>query len=246
MADARYDLDLTPLLRECDTEDLQPLVEYVTKPQTNTFGSATKQTVYPTHHDRVVDDVVFEIRTFGGNSLVNVVRRGGVSYAEVVRDVAAQLKVKTAKDASVEERELAILVKLLDESISKMSSEERGALEEEFRRVGVKKVDLGVGTPIATIFAQAGVQLTGFLAYRTAAIVANAVAKLVLGRGLSLGANATLMRVLGLAAGPVGWAISGLWTAVDLAGPAYRVTIPCVLHVAFLRQKRKFGDLADA
>ncbi|WP_338420424.1 hypothetical protein, partial [Aeromonas veronii] len=37
--------------------------------------------------------------------------------------------------------------------------------------------------------------------------------------------------------GPIGWVISGVWAAVDLAGPAYKVTIPCVIHVAMLRKK---------
>jgi uncharacterized protein YaaW (UPF0174 family) len=245
-ADDLHDPDLTPLLRECSSEDLQPLVEYVTRTRTQTYGAATKERVYDDPHNRVVDDVVHEVATFGGNSLANRVRGRGVRYAEVVADVAAQLKVKTAKDATVEERELAILLKILDDSINKMSVDEREALEEEFRRAGVKNADFRAGAPVAAVLAQAGVQLTGFFAYRMAVIVANAVAKAVLGRGLSLGANAALTRLLGIFAGPIGWAISGIWTAVDLAGPAYRVTIPCVCHIALLRQKRQYGELADA
>ncbi len=246
MADALYDPDVTPLLRSCVPEDLQPMIEYVTKTRTNTYGSATKKTSYTDPQHQVVDDIVHELRTFGGNTIANVVRGAGVAYEEIVRDVASQLKVTTAKQATVEERELAILLKILDDSIKKMSPEERGALEDEFKRAGASTVNLSSGLPVAAILAQAGVQLSGFLAYKTAAIVANAVAKALLGRGLSFGANAALMRILGIAAGPVGWAISGLWTAVDLAGPAYRVTIPCVCHVGFLRQKRKLGDVADA
>lgn len=246
MADALRDPDLTPLLRSCAPEDLQNLLEYVTKARTNTYGSATKNLLYADLHHQLVDDIVYELRTFGGNTIVNKIRGAGVAYAEILRDVAAQLKVKTAKDASVEERELAVLLKILDESVKKMSPDERGALEDEFRKAGVKNVDLGAGAPVAALLAQAGVQLTGFLAYKTAAIVANAIARVLLQRGLSLGANAALMRLLGIAAGPVGWAISGIWTAADVAGPAYRVTIPCVCHVAFLRQKRNLGDLADA
>jgi hypothetical protein len=42
---------------------------------------------------------------------------------------------------------------------------------------------------------------------------------------------------MGVFAGPVGWAATILWTLVDIAGPAYRVTIPCILHVAYIRQK---------
>jgi uncharacterized protein YaaW (UPF0174 family) len=35
----------------------------------------------------------------------------------------------------------------------------------------------------------------------------------------------------------VGWTLTGLWTAVDIAGPAYRVTMPAVIQVALVRRK---------
>ena len=44
------------------------------------------------------------------------------------------------------------------------------------------------------------------------------------------------MMTIGAFAGPIGWVITGLWTLADVAGPAYRVTIPAVIQVAFLRQ----------
>lgn len=43
-------------------------------------------------------------------------------------------------------------------------------------------------------------------------------------------------------AGPIGWALTGLWALMDIAGPAYRVTIPVVIQVAFLRAKLKYGN----
>jgi uncharacterized protein YaaW (UPF0174 family) len=36
-------------------------------------------------------------------------------------------------------------------------------------------------------------------------------------------------------AGPIGWVISGIWAAYDIAGPAYRVIIPCTITIAYLR-----------
>lgn len=45
------------------------------------------------------------------------------------------------------------------------------------------------------------------------------------------------MRTLSILTGPVGWGITGLWTVVDIGSTAYRVTIPSVLQVAFLRSK---------
>ncbi|PVX82416.1 hypothetical protein C7402_109270 [Paraburkholderia unamae] len=45
------------------------------------------------------------------------------------------------------------------------------------------------------------------------------------------------MRYLSVAIGPVGWVISTLWTVAGLASPAYRVTLPCVVQIAYMRQK---------
>ena len=36
--------------------------------------------------------------------------------------------------------------------------------------------------------------------------------------------------------------ITGIWTAIDIAGPAYRVTIPCVLQLAMLRHKYQIPE----
>ena len=98
-------------------------------------------------------------------------------------------------------------------------------------KAGLSKSGIATSTFI-TIFRSGG-----FYSYQLTLIIANQIARAVLGRGLMLATNATLMRTASILTGPVGWAISGLWTAADLAGPAYKVTIPCVIHVAMLRKK---------
>ncbi|MGV8604181.1 hypothetical protein ACV354_31490, partial [Pseudomonas aeruginosa] len=52
-------------------------------------------------------------------------------------------------------------------------------------------------------------------------------------------------RAVAALARPVGWVIAGVWTAVDLAGPAYRVNIPCVLNIAILRLKARAEEATD-
>ena len=85
--------------------------------------------------------------------------------------------------------------------------------------------------------------------YRTSTVIVNSMAQQLLGHGLrsAVVAGGTFAggRAVAALAGPVGWVIAGVWTAVDLAGPAYRVTIPCVLHIAMLRLKARAEAATD-
>ncbi len=48
-----------------------------------------------------------------------------------------------------------------------------------------------------------------------------------------------LKKTLGILAGPIGWVITGTLVSVNLAGPAYRVTVPACVLIAALRLKLK-------
>lgn len=48
-----------------------------------------------------------------------------------------------------------------------------------------------------------------------------------------------LKKTLGILAGPIGWVITGVLVSVNLAWPAYRVTVPACVLVATLRLKLK-------
>ncbi|WP_240461044.1 ubiquinol-cytochrome C chaperone family protein [Helicobacter pylori] len=48
-----------------------------------------------------------------------------------------------------------------------------------------------------------------------------------------------LKKTLGILAGPIGWVITGALVSINLAGPAYRVTVPVCVLVATLRKKQK-------
>ena len=46
-----------------------------------------------------------------------------------------------------------------------------------------------------------------------------------------------LSRFISIFCGPVGWLLLTGWTIWDIMGPAYRVTIPAVIQVAYMRTK---------
>jgi uncharacterized protein YaaW (UPF0174 family) len=62
---------------------------------------------------------------------------------------------------------------------------------------------------------QAAIKAGKFLGYQIAVIMSNGVLKAATGRGPSLVANASLTRIMGIFAGPIGWVLTGIWTIVD-------------------------------
>jgi uncharacterized protein YaaW (UPF0174 family) len=174
-----------------------------------------------------------EIQKFGANTLVSVLRGGqGVLYKEIVCDVADRLKVTYNAALEVADIEGLIQLKILEKAMEKMSEDQK---REFFDQFGVSyTTGMGAAAMAALLVA---IKASGFYAYQLAAIIANGMARLLLSRGLAMGANAALTRTIGFLAGPIGWAVTAIWAAFDIAGPAYRVTMPCVIQVGYMRQK---------
>jgi len=229
-----FDRDLNPLLSIASDDDLDPLVCYFK----DKFSEAlTDENVYKQHvpaHSKYADLIAKEVRSMGGNSFANVWRDDmqGPAYRVVVCDVADKIKASYNKDSDIEVIESAILENMLTKAVEHMSDEEKEALYKEAKGAGSPSVG-GLTTAAFIMLFRSG----GFSSYQLSMIVANYIARLILGHGLILAANGAIAKVLSVVSGPVGLAISGAWTAIDLAGPAYKVTIPCVIHIAFLRKK---------
>jgi hypothetical protein len=90
--------------------------------------------------------------------------------------------------------------------------------------------------PLVLMAIQTAVRASGFAAYRLSVVMLSTLAKVVLGRSLSIATYLTLTRSISVLAGPVGIALSTGWLIADIAGPAYRITVPACLLVACLRQ----------
>lgn len=186
-----------------------------------------------------------EVCEFGGNSIANFARSlfdeldlGAPDYDVIVKDVADKLDAEYQANSSVEEIEDAIIVKVLGDAWAKMSEAERNALISENNPSGKAWMVGGSQAAIRAAF-MAG----GFQSYQLLVIVVNAVVKQAVGvgllsSGLSLATNAALTKFAATLAGPIGWAITGVITAIQIAGPSYKVTIPSVLYIAYLRRKQ--------
>lgn len=234
------DFDLDSVLNNCEVSDIGILIDHITDKGEGRIAlssGACGQLIAVKRSGIVEEDdlklISSEIRSFGGNSIFNLFRGGnGVTYKEVLTDVAEHLKVNCNKNSSCERIEIEILLKVLEQSIEKMTEEERKEILEGFG--GSYTTMTG---PALMLALQTAIKASGFATYKLAAIVAQAVAKAILGRGLAFSTVGPLMKGISTFAGPIGWVITGIWTAFDLASPAYRVTIPCVIQIAYMRQK---------
>lgn len=243
----RYDSDLA-FLEKIKSKDLNDLVYCLTHNKdgkerlTEELTQHTKYKMYHPDHELYWEEIAAEIQCFGANSFATIFRGGkGVEYKEVLIDVCGKMKVNFNKNSSVEKIEKNLLMKILEEAIEKMSPEE---LKELAMSTGVENTSGITKESMVGVF-QAIFSLGGFKSYQLTVIIVNAVAKALIGRGLSFAGNAALTRTMAVLSGPIGWAITGLWTAVDLAGAAYRVTIPAVIQVSVLRQKHIYETQAE-
>ena len=72
----------------------------------------------------MVDDIINEFQCFGGNTIINLFRGGGVGYRTILIDVAKKLKVNFNKKSDVSIIEWNLLMKIFSDSLEKMSEEE--------------------------------------------------------------------------------------------------------------------------
>ena len=243
----RDDNDLN-FLKEIKSEDLNDLVYTLTHDKdgearlTEELSTSDEYKTHEPNHSHYWELIAAEIQCFGANSLATMFRGGkGVEYKEVLTDVCDKMKVNYNSDSSVEKIENNLLMKILTDAIENMSPEE---LKELAKSTGVKNTS-GITPEVMVGVFQAVFRAGGFKSYQLTVMIVNAVLKALIGRGLTIGGNILLTRTMAILTGPIGWAITGLWTAIDIAGPAYRVTIPSVIQVAVLRQKYLYEKQAE-
>jgi uncharacterized protein YaaW (UPF0174 family) len=238
MANYRNDPDLLHLLNEASSEDISILIDIVTDSGNGRVSLSNDSLVKLVEERDAASPaarllLAAEIQQFGGNTLISLFRGKGVPYHEIACDVASHVDANYNDNQDITQIETAILLKIVEKSLDKMSEDEK---KEFFGQFGITYQGIGPAAMAALITA---VRASGFAFYKMTAIIAQATAKALLGRGLTFAATGGLMRGLSVLSGPIGWAITGIWTAFDLASPAYRVTVPCVIQLAYMRQKMK-------
>lgn len=239
MTNYREDQDLINVLKQGSNEDIAILIDIITDSGKGRISldnevkdilvNAKTQNAFNDSHKEII---AAEIQKFGGNSLVSVFRGGkGVLYREIAGDVADHVSANYNNKNDISQIESAILLKIVEKSLEKMTEAEKKQFFEQF---GVQYIGVGPAAMMALINL-IGRSVPAY--YRMTTIIAQATARALLGKGVAIATTGGVMRGASVLAGPIGWAITGIWTAFDLASPAYRISVPCVIQLAYMRQQ---------
>lgn len=234
--------NLISVLERADNEDLKTLCDIITLGKNGTpriSDSLTKSSVYKNNYPHnmsvLIPSMIRELGLYGRNSVVNFFKGEGADYPRILRMVAKRLKVSFRNTQSDEVIEGYMLQKIFDDMTEQLSDEDLRTMAREF---GVKPLRYSRQVIVAAM--QVVIRRGGIYGLSWSMNVANVVARQAVGRGIAVFASGTVLsRSLSILTGPVGWALTAAWTAYDIAGPAYRVIVPAVIYVAYLRRKNQ-------
>lgn len=240
----REDKDLA-FLEYCQEIDLKVLARYLTHddmdryvPDSPRFTSELLENQKFKEHDGKVDQhircwklIAGELQHYGGDTFVNVFRGTGVLYKEILADVCDKLGIKIDKKASANQIENQLLEKFISDSWDKMSAAQR---EELLKSVGLDGMLRGATGLLAL---QAALRLGGIASYQVSTLLASSVAKLLAGQAFAITAGSGIGRGLAMLGGPIGLAIGAALTVPAFSGTAYRVTIPSVIQITYMRRR---------
>ena len=222
-------------LKYCTNEELAPLVKILTDSSTSDLDCKDKYKKHSPNHKEYVSEIIDDYEKFGGNTFANLWRGYGVGYTEILEDICKQMKVNIPDSASLNTMELALITKMTEEAIEKMTPDE---LKEFAKGINPKATDFSKQAVLIAV--RLAIKQAGFTAYKLLTKLIYIIGTKILGKTVPFIVYQTSTKWLGAFAGPIGLVLTTGWTLFDIAGPAFRVTIPSTIYIASLRQAKLY------
>ena len=188
-----------------------------------------------------------EIRYLGSSDMAYFFRQwtgseAGVSFQEILRDVAKTLKVDMQKIGT--EREM------LEDLVEKYATKQFASLPDEEKQKMLESLGVEQERAASFIKKSAGVYALPLLIEAFGSLVVNGLIKnVIFGLIAKIIGKQLAMRLFNFIIGrfpwwvawigPVAWTVSIGWTTFDLQGPAYRKTIPVVLYLGLCSMREE-------
>ncbi|MDW7695573.1 DUF3944 domain-containing protein [Flammeovirgaceae bacterium SG7u.111] len=231
-------------LKFCTHEDLGFLVNQLTQTSGGKQRISSKMVHldrFKTHfpqHKKYWNLIAGEIQIYGGHAFANIFAGSGVSYRSILKRVCKKLNVSFSDEKSTEANEVMLLSKVMMQSLERLTFEELQALVDQFQ------VDLHANTKSSLISEiNRSITLGKITPRLIATLLTGSLAKFAFNRSLKygllkflkIGASKWFGKALTAFTGPIGLAFTLTWLIHDLFGPDYKILVPIVIHIAFLR-----------
>ena len=227
-------------LSSCENEDLRVLCDILTHDRLGNIRITEQLTSTDEYNRNYPEDMLFlvpqisnELLKYGSNTLSTFWHNEPDSYETVLRRVCKQMDVRTMEQDSVAKMERNLLTTLCQDTLDKMSERELRLLANEN------------GIPDKTLTRQAltaallmAIRTSRAVLTRIVARIIQYIVEIITVRGVATAGIETATRAVSGALGPIGWIALGAWTVYDISSPAYRVCVPAVLQVAYMRLNR--------
>ncbi len=230
----KYD-DALEFLQYCSNEELNFFVELYKNEANLTEGLSSQfeyKINFPNHH-KYWKLIAAELQYFGGNTLLNISRNCGVLYKDILCDVCTKVFIPYDKNADVAQIEKVLIFEYLKRSIENMDTFEYKQFKSNFNLLQIDEINM---------FNEIRKRL-----WRDTSFSQNIISVLIGSLGKSLIKNTVknvfpfivqelFKKSIGL---PIGIAIN----LKDITDPAFRITLPSVLFITYLREKYKEKDV---
>jgi uncharacterized protein YaaW (UPF0174 family) len=196
----------------------------------------------------MVNEIIHEFQLFGADSVVNLFRKHGVKYREILCDICKKNDINIHKEFSVGYMEFELLRKLVIDSVSKSSDDYIDAAIDDLELECNPEADINTKKElIIEAVNNRSSRLKVYHKILSPGSTENSGATKKILQDLALmgvGSQAVRLFVGRSAATFIPGAQFALisWGLFDLissfaTGPAYRVTIPCTILIAILREE---------
>ena len=180
---------------------------------------------------KMKEEIEYEISTAGGHTVANIFRGGkGVSYREIVWDVADHVKAELTNFDTLPDAEGKIAKQALKVMLEELTPEQRDELAENLERIAKDHGESyrGEGGVLAALTAA---QLSGFGIYLAASTCLGAITGF-LGFTLPFVFYTSMSKVISVVIGPIGWTLLGISAAYKVGSPNMKKLLPAVLFIS--------------
>jgi uncharacterized protein YaaW (UPF0174 family) len=236
------DEHLTPLLLASSEDELALLIEFLGRPPSGLLWLDRRVRDPAASHAERVEAVVAEVLRCGSHSIGGRIGGGKRAYLQILCDVLRELELPDTPAQGLASLELRVVRYVLDTEFERLTPERQDALLEhffagEFFAAGLRGYDA-----LHPLMTRLGPDRRQLSAGKIGRAVRRAGGRELRRRARSMATRAALKLVIRGFAAPVVWAM----TAWDWLGPAYRLTVPVICYVAYLRHRHPEGAAAEA